>query len=89
MTTKDDGGPAYPVEVSVGDNGPQDKQTGNYSFLSRGVSIRDYFAAAAMAAILSIEDPDGSNVASGLKATEDVADFAYDVADAMLEARKK
>ena len=71
MTTKDDGGPAYPVPRS-GDEWP-------------GMSLRDYFAAAALPGICKeFYDDERFLFTSALIANE-----AYDIADAMLEARKK
>jgi hypothetical protein len=83
---KDDGGPAFPVEVYVGDNGPGDKQTSNYSFLARGLSMRDYFAAAAMQG--SCANPQIIDTITDFTAAV-LAKWAYAVADAMLEARNK
>lgn len=65
------------------------KETGGAAFpfhcdvLWQGMDLRDYFAAKAMQALLSSPDWRG-NTDSGL-----LAHFAYKMADAMLEARKK
>ena len=68
MSEQNDGGPAFPV--------PRDAPVD-------GMSLRDYFAAKAMAAMLSIEDVH-------LNAGEiKVAVWAYSQADAMLAERKK
>jgi len=46
-----------------------------------GMELRDYFAAKAMQSwLVGVDDPNPS--------TKKCADFAYDMADAMLEARK-
>ena len=67
------GGPAYPVKYQDGAGGYEQTD---------GISIRDYFAAAAMQGILS--SPDG-----GPDDWERVADAAYYAADAMLAARER
>ena len=64
----DDGGPAF----SVPRDAPAD-----------GMSLRDYFAAKAMAAMLTIEDVHLNYVESQL------ARWAYEQADAMLAERNK
>ena len=66
MKTKDDGGPAFPSP--------------GYSVL--GMTLRDYFAAKAMAVIMDWDSTDNDSV-------DDVAALAYMQADAMLEARAK
>lgn len=77
---KDNGGPAYPVEVDP--TQPDGRQTGNTVFQSYGMSLRDYFAAKAMQAAAT--NPVG---AEGFTFEERAA-WAYAQADAMLEARK-
>lgn len=82
-TRRDDGGPAFPhPPVLNGETGPD-------SYWSQhpapGMSLRDYFAGQALdhaayrAALLENGELD----------TEAVATFAYAIADAMLEARKR
>ena len=58
-----DGGPAYPVPSLA---------------VSSGMTIRDYFAAAALQG--NLIEPTASN--------DDVAKWAYSLADAMLKARE-
>ncbi len=82
--TKDTGGPAYPtnnwqkvVPLSTG--------------YSEGMTMRDYFAAKAMQAMLT--SPEfmvvvTADQAVGANARERVSNVAYRYADAMLEARK-
>ena len=65
------GGPAYPVKYQDG--------AGRYE-QADGISIRDYFAAAAMQAILSTCTKEAS--------ASLVTDGAYRFADAMLAARE-
>jgi hypothetical protein len=50
---------------------------------ARDMTLRDYFAAKAMAAMLSIKEVHYE------KSESDIATWAYEQADAMLEARKK
>jgi hypothetical protein len=47
----------------------------------QGMSLRDYFAAKAMQGLLANGD--------GGDPVEDVSDYAYQIADAMLKAREK
>lgn len=70
MTIKDDGGPAFPFNRT---------ETECYC----GMSMRDYFAAAAMQGLIASND-----VGAGDR-IGDIPDYAYQIADAMLEARKK
>lgn len=71
MSCRNDGGPAFPVP------GLQHDETFN------GMSIRDYFAAKVMAAILA-----GRNIDKNGFLHCDVAEDAYAYADAMLAARE-
>ncbi len=73
MSNINDGGPAFPVPT-YGLYAPQD-----------GMNLRDYFAAKAMQAFVSawastMQYPDTDL---------EVAEYAYAMADAMLEARKE
>jgi hypothetical protein len=78
MSTIDDGGPAFPYltasesgrEVTTHEGEP-------------GMSLRDYFAAKAMAGLIVNTTPD---LAKGVSASH-IAKAAYDLADAMLIAR--
>lgn len=82
------GGPAYPVQLH---NQTDEEQEGfdnsripPHSFLHyAGMSLRDYYAAKAMAAIVSTV-PHLATVAPG-----DVAEEAYQFADALLRERAK
>lgn len=65
--------PAFPVQsVYI-----EDQETN-----SRGMSLRDYFAAQAMQGQLS-------RLSGGYLQEEDVAKYAYMMADAMLKAREE
>ncbi len=85
MSAYDDGGPAFPREDYQADDAPG----------QRGMSLRDYFAAKAMQGYVSGVMA-GSLIDAHMKAAkancqtsdEYTAAKAYDLADAMLEARK-
>jgi len=75
------GGPAFP-DVGSG----WDRDSGQYfTQSSGGMTMRDYFAAKAMAALLANPNKEGCNRgAGGLKT---FPGYAYEWADAMLKAR--
>ena len=76
MSNKDTGGPAFPVHPDMA------AQLGCVpSSSDAGMSLRDYFAAKAMQAMVSVPDVDMSH--------ESYADWAYRQADAMLKAREQ
>lgn len=92
MTTIDNGGPAFPLQSIGPDFSP------GYA----GMSLRDYFAAAAMQGLLAHhgvyeEDAHHYSLCSKKESrrresavpNEMAADYAYRVADAMLDARKE
>lgn len=76
---KNDGGPAFPYQFKYG---YRNSPSGEVTEMGLGMSLRDYFAAKAMACIFSggvkVEDPVEKNA----------ADAAYRMADAMLKARE-
>ena len=77
MTTHNNGGPAFPCEVGPASDG-HTIQTGNMQWMQPGMTLRDYFAARALAPAFP-----------GMT-TRDVqyaAEAAYELADAMLSAR--
>ena len=74
-----DGGPAFPVECSWTDGEPKGMQTGNALGWATGMSLRDYFAAAALQALVTRE----------MRAPTAAAEQAYVIADAMLAERDK
>lgn len=89
MESKDDGGPAYPGFAGTYGNGmckPDTSGNGNHESYEAGMTLRDYFACAAMGSVtIGII----ANVSAGGKGVEGVlADAAYRMADAMLAARK-
>lgn len=67
------GGPAFPGSITVGPT--DDLYSG-----TEGMSLRDYFAAAALPTLIEFK-PGGSALV--------IAELAYDYANAMLEARKE
>jgi hypothetical protein len=80
MTKVSDGGPAFPTSPQISQNNTTG-ETVVYQYLSDGVSIRDYFAAKAMHALLT--NP-------GIyQSREKFAKDAYEMADAMLAERGK
>jgi len=70
-----DGGPAFPSEEQIRCNG-EVCDTRKFT----GMTLRDYFAAAAMQGMLSDPDRGGSG--------SEFAQAAYSCADAMLKARE-
>jgi hypothetical protein len=75
MSAKEDGGPAFPQS--------------EYPHMGQvGMSLRDYFAAKAMAAFIASGECDVILSVSDSDWPETIAREAYDAADAMLKARK-
>jgi hypothetical protein len=78
-TTKDDGGPAFPLHLHMQG--------------AEGMTLRDYFAAMALQGLCA--NPNGPYSETNPlvcgpdnRSTLDVAQESYDLADAMLAARK-
>ena len=70
--------PAFPVQAYPGDaSNPKVRP-------NTGMSMRDYFATNAMNGLLS--NPDEVSINAPV---EDIADFSYKLANAMLERREK
>lgn len=83
--SKQDGGPAFPVLVQDdAGGGVIGLQTGPISGWVTGMTLRDYFAAKAMAAIVSTVA--GADEEHDLSEAE-VAQYAYELADEMLAKR--
>ena len=77
MSNTNTGGPAFPTpKIVVNEQG----QITGFAVDADGMTLRDYFAAKAMQAILS--NPEYTGEDSGLAA------HSYNVADAMLKARE-
>jgi hypothetical protein len=73
---KETGGSAFPAEYFY------DQETGYERMPAVGMTLRDYFAAKAMAAAMT-------NPHLNDKSSADIAMGSYRIADAMLEARNK
>ena len=86
-----DGGPAFPCKDFVFVAKTAGGVDRFHKIDSTGLSLRDYFAAAALQAILPVADDAerryGSNGAMAKAA--DYAQVAYALADAMLKAREE
>ncbi len=79
MSKINNGGPAFPLQID-------ENALHVYDYI--GMSIRDYFAAAALQGWLASFGPEAPHPA--LKNTEnEIATLSYRVADAMIEARKE
>ena len=72
--TKETGGPAFPVPAELCQDLTVEEQ--------RGMTLRDYFAAKAMQGLITSLPSDSTLYDSN------VAKWSYEMADAMLEARK-
>ena len=80
MSARDDGGPAFPVTGLSVESGPDDTEVWG-SVDCKGMTLRDYFAGQALQG--AIADVSQSNL------PDDVAAYAYELADAMLKARRE
>ena len=86
---KNDGGPAFPVLHTIDGNwvkNPLDE--------FKGMSLRDYFAAAALKGMCAgltrfCEDEPAKSAGIIVNRPNDLSEIAYTYADAMLEERKK
>ena len=96
MSKKHDGGPAFPVSTGPEevDGGYYGHQDGPFTYQFGGMTLRDYFAAKAMQALIGELSNTDQAVAEmerlGLGESQFdrlVAKCAYDYADAMLAAR--
>lgn len=81
-----DGGPAFALAPTASTMKPHADGGGHmivtHYGMERGISIRDYFAAAALQGLLSSIEP------NQLWSGEDVAVTCYRTADAMIKARE-
>lgn len=75
MSKIDDGGPAFPVDLSI-ENGSN----------HQGMSLRDYFAGQALVGILGGRKLPLDQAKPG--SDRDMSVTAYEIADAMIAARK-
>jgi hypothetical protein len=89
--TKQDGGPAFPVEVDS--TQPYGRQTGDTVWQTYGMTLRDYFAAKAMQSLIVVVSAGQHNAGAlaghqaGVRTEMHIARDAYAMADAMLKAR--
>lgn len=96
MSEKDNGGPAFPVRVDNNDPTPMEVlgvriKPGQYAQFG-GMTMRDHFAGLALQGMLANSGgPIQRNEQSAWALTnctfDDVSEFAYEFADAMLKAR--
>jgi hypothetical protein len=81
MSATKDGGAAFPqFDVVSGESDGHGDAIEVYTVVSGGMKLRDYFAAAALTAYAS--NPESSN-----HSYEEIAQWSYDAADAMIRAR--
>ena len=78
--SKETGGPAFPLPAEW--NGPE-----LINYTQTGMTLRDYFAAKAMQSLLTATAAFGSKIQS--PSFEEIPGCAYEMADAMLEAREE
>lgn len=79
---RDDGGAAFPRPMG----GYLTKSGHRYNYGAQGMSLRDYFAAAALQGLLAAPDPIGTDARNH---SVRAAAWAYELADAMLAERKE
>lgn len=85
MNKINDGGPAFPAKISIDRKSGelQPHQFGNDDFCATGMTLRDYFAAKALAAVWR-DIPDDVDQDLALR---ELGLRSYKMADAMLAAR--
>lgn len=95
--SKDTGGLAFPITFTVppGGNKPDGTIAGpneQFNYVETGMTLRDWFAGQAIPAIIAAtsagQHNPGMKVPQGATIIERMAHDAYELADAMLEARK-
>jgi hypothetical protein len=77
------GGPAFPLPVAE----IQGRATHSGEFGFPGLSLRDYFAAAALAPVIAARMAEGDGPSDLMQ--ESIAEECYELADALLAAREK
>ena len=84
MSAKDDGGPAFPNMGEIFIDGPQGRQPQSAWGMdgNKGMSLRDWFAGMALSGIMNLK-------ANQRSLAEHDATYCYEIADAMLAARKE
>jgi hypothetical protein len=86
MNSRDDGGPAFPSGYNMDTSEGGCRPAGEPRY---GLSLRDYFAAAALPAVIAAADKDSGPSPSDASLITATALVAYLIADAMLEERSK
>ncbi|HHT8992811.1 TPA: hypothetical protein ACT5B2_003856 [Burkholderia cenocepacia] len=81
----DDGGPAFPVDDPFA---LEPRDVTQMKRLASGMSLRDYFAAKALAGMLAYPGCESRGSHHNNNTPDGVATMAYEYADAMLRARK-
>lgn len=84
MSTNDTGGPAFPLPIT------RDPEGGIFDprgYGAEGMTLRDYFAAQALASMLANPDKEGAK--RGKAGLMFFPGYAYEWADAMLKARNE
>jgi hypothetical protein len=82
-TKRDDGGPAFPRDAWI--TGRHDNNGDSLIPIQFGMSLRDYFAAQALVGILQVDELRPCSEPE----MEHLAKRVYQVADAMLRARRQ
>lgn len=80
----DDGGPAFPTDTGAGPYA-DGFQNGSDTFHHYGMTLRNYYAAKAMAAVIVLTDATANIVPGKAQA---IAENAFRIADAMIAAGK-
>lgn len=80
--TPDDGGPAFPLPPPNPASHVGSGVMTGYA-VTYGMSLRDYFAAQALVGLIASNDEGAGD------RIEEVPSYAYQIADAMIEARKR
>lgn len=90
MSQRDDGGSAFPEITTEREYHYEHDRHWENTHSYGGMSLRDYFAAKAMQALISTPSYFGhfDKMPGGYDETERAAKMAYDFADSMLKARK-
>ncbi len=81
-TRIDDGGPAFPTPVEFDPNGQL------ISYGGYGMSLRDWFAGQALAGMMALPAVEGRGCWHTNSSPNQVAQVAYEYADAMIAVRK-
>lgn len=92
MSARADGGPAFPIPMSLAIKGPCNESeitavVEARALELRGATLRDYFAAKAMQGELASQ-PDYEDIYVTAKGVKNLAEWCYKMADAMLKARE-